>query len=374
MLLTERNSAPGDFYVPGASICIGMDGANMRERYGMHFTQVEVDLQVSVQGTFRFTIPRAFDNERSDFSTPSGDPLMPLIKLGARVWIRMGYGDLRATTPLISGYITAVSTGFAEGGAPDIEVTGMDATFVMTLGTSEHRLENRTVQDAVQEVAQKNGLSLDFSGNAPANITLDSNLQSDLDFLRKVVEIFSKSGAKWEFFARSSFGRDMLVVRPRTALERPLLTLVWGGDLISFKPEINLGNQVQSVKVYGWDEVKKKEIIGTAPTASGPKSEPSGGDILRSAFGRDAVLELRLPVKTQQEADQRAAAAFANRSNDLLKGEGETFGRPDLLPDSCIELTGIGQQFSTCYYVAKTVHRYDTTGYRTRFSVERPVA
>ncbi|KAK0349832.1 hypothetical protein LTR94_031475, partial [Friedmanniomyces endolithicus] len=115
----------------------------------------------------------------------------------------------------------------------------------------------------------------------------------------------------------------MLVVRPRTALERPLLTLVWGGDLISFKPEINLGNQVQSVKVYGWDEVKKKEIIGTAPTASGPKSEPSGGDILRSAFGRDA-------------------------------GEGETFGRPDLLPDSCIELTGIGQQFSTCYYVAKT--------------------
>lgn len=33
MLLTERNSAPGDFYVPGASICIGMDGANMRERY-----------------------------------------------------------------------------------------------------------------------------------------------------------------------------------------------------------------------------------------------------------------------------------------------------------------------------------------------------
>ena len=36
-----------------------------------------------------------------------------------------------------------------------------------------------------------------------------------------------------------------------------------------------------------------------------------------------------------------------------------------------IELKGIGQQFSDKYFVTKTVHRYDTSGYRTRFSVEK---
>lgn len=374
MLLTARNSAPGDLYVPGASICLGTDGANMRERYGLNFTQVEIDLQVSVQGTFRFTIPRAFDNEKSDFFTPSGEPLMPLVKLGTRVWVRMGYGDIRSRTPLISGYITSISTGFAEGGAPDIEVSGMDVTYVMTLGTSEHRLEKRTVRDAVTEVAQKNSLSLDFSGNPPANVTLDANLQSDLDFLRKVAENFSKPGEKWEFFARTQAGRDVLVFRPRTPIARPLTTLSWGADLLSFKPEINLGNQVQRVEVRGWDEVKKQAILGVATASKGTKGEPSGGDIQRSAFGRETVLELRLPVRSKEEADQRAAAALANRSNDLLKGEGETFGLPDLLPDTSVALQGLGQQFSTSYYVTKTVHRYDTAGYRTRFAVERPAA
>ena len=68
------------------------------------------------------------------------------------------------------------------------------------------------------------------------------------------------------------------------------------------------------------------------------------------------------------------SAELAKRTNDLVKGEGETFGFPELLPDTTIALAGLGSKFSTTYYVTKTVHRYDTSGYRTRFSIERPVA
>ena len=374
MLLTDRSSAPSDLYVPGASIALGDESRDLYKRYGLNFTQVEIDLQLSVGGQFRFTVPRAFDVEKSDFFTPFGQPLMPLFKLGTRVWIRMGYGDRNRQKLLFSGFIVQVSTSFAEGGAPELEVSGQDLTYLMTLGTKEHRIENKTMRDAVNEVAQQNGITLKFSGNPPSNVTLDANQQSDLDFLRKLVENFSKSKEKWEFFVRAKSGKDELHFRPRSPENPPLVTLTWGADLISFKPEINLGNQVQKVEVHGWDEVRKEPIVGIATVENGNKGEKAGGNIQQSAFGREAVLELKLPVKSKEEADQRAAAALAIRKNELLKGEGETFGLPELLPDTSVELLGIGKQFSALYYVTKTVHRYDTSGYRTRFSVERSAA
>ena len=36
----------------------------------------------------------------------------------------MGYGDRRAAAVLFSGFITDVGTSFAEGGSPELEVSG----------------------------------------------------------------------------------------------------------------------------------------------------------------------------------------------------------------------------------------------------------
>ena len=105
MLLTDPASAQARLYVPGATICLGSAAADMRSSYGLDFTQVEVDRALGVPGAFRFTIPRAFDIEKHDFRTPRGEPLMPLLKLGQPVWIKMGYGDSAHQTLLISGGI-----------------------------------------------------------------------------------------------------------------------------------------------------------------------------------------------------------------------------------------------------------------------------
>ena len=374
MLLTGSSPNASDLYVPAAAIAFDDPSIDIRKELALDFTSVEVDLQLSVAGTFRFTIPHAFDAEKGDFLNRFGQPLMPILKLGRRVWIKMGYGDLARQAPIMSGFITAIATGFTEGGAPEIEVSGTDAAYLLTIGTKEHRLENKSVRDAVGKVAQENGLSLKFSGTPPANITLDANHQTDLDFLRKLVENFSTREKKWEFFVRANTGAGQLVFRPRSPVDPVLATLAWGSDLIAFKPEINLGNQVRKVEVHGWDEKKKQAILGTATADKGNKGEPAGGDIQQSAFGREAVLVLKLPVKSKEEADQRAEAALAKRTNDLMKGEGDTFGIPELLPDTSLALIGLGDQFSAKYYITKTVHKYDTSGYRTHFAVERPVA
>jgi uncharacterized protein len=362
-----------NLYVPSASIALGSADRDMLQSYGLTFTQVEVDLQLSVAGQFRFTVPNTFSAANADFLTPRGEKVLDLLALGTRTYIRMGYGDGRRQTLLMAGYITAISTSFAEGGSPELEVSGTDATFKLTLGTREHRFEDKSFREAVAEVARFNGFELRFFGTPPDKVTLDSNLQTDLDFLGKLAQNFSTPQQKWEFYARATKLGDELHFRPRQTNAPAVGILKWGVDLLNFKPEANLGSQVAKVEVHGWDEARKEKILGTATPDAGPGGTQPGGSLQQRVFGRETVLDLRYPVKSKQEADQRAAAELAKKANDLVKGEGETFGFPELLPDTNVKLDGLGTRFSTIYYVTKTVHRYDSSGYRTRFSIERPV-
>jgi len=286
MTLIARARSLPDLYVPAASIEVGALGMDLRLAHGLVFTQVEIDLQLSVAGQFRFTIPNTFDAESGEFLTPRRAPVLPLLALGTRVWIRMGYGDRAKQKLLLSGFITAVSTSFAEGGSPELEVSGADATYRMTLGTSEHRFEQKRVSEAVRKVATDNGFDLKLSGTPPDKVTLDANLQTDLEFLGKLAQNFSTPQQKWEFYARADERQDKLFFCPRRKDDPPMATLDWGADLLSFKPELNLGNQVSRVEVHSWDEVGKKKILGVARAERGNKGSASGGDIQRRPSAR----------------------------------------------------------------------------------------
>ena len=367
----QRTDLHKALYVPAASVSLGAPNRDLLHAHGLAVTSVEVDLQLSMAGTFRFTISDSFDAARTEFLTARGDPALDLLKLGTRIWIRMGYGsDLKL---LLSGYITNVGTAFAEGSSPDLEVSGQDAFYRLTLGTNEHRLEQKSVRDAVAKVKADQNYSLKASGLPPDGLTLDSNLQSDMDFMRQLAENYSTRDQKWEFFSRADKSVDTLYFRPRGTSQAPVGTLKWGADLLSFRPEANLGNQVSRVEVHGWDELAKKPILGEARARghAGGKAE-TGGQIQQDFLAQEVVRKLRLPVRTKKEADERAEAELARTIVDHLKGDGETFGFPELLPDTRIKLTGLGAKFSRTYYVTKTVHSFNSSGYRTRFSIEEP--
>ena len=332
MVLIAHSRTLPDLYVPAATIELGAVGSDMRQAHGLVSTQVEVDLQLSVAGQFRFTIPNTFHAERADFLTPRGAPVLPLLALGTRVWIRMGYGDRARQKLLFSGFITVVGTAFAEGGSPELEVSGTDATYRMTLGTSEHRFEQKKVSDAVNKVAAENGFDLKFAGTPPDNLTLDSNLQTDLEFLGKLAQNFSTPEQKWEFYARADERRDKLHFRPRRKDDPPIATLQWGADLLSFKPEVNLGNQVSKVEVHGWDEVAKKKILGVARAGAGAGRRRSGRRYpaarLRQGDGARASLPGEVEARSRSARRRRARQAH-QRSRQRARA------RPSVSPSCC---------------------------------------
>jgi phage protein D len=152
----------------------------------------------------------------------------------------------------------------------------------------------------------------------------------------------------------------------------PVVRLVWGEGLLSFRPEANLAGQVSKVEVYGWDVKRKQAIIGRASADNaGPQSKSVGQHLnsLVRAPGRAPTLRLRQPVFTQAEADKRAKAALGEKTKKFLTSDAEAIGLPELRPDSTVQIDNVGNSFSKVYYVEQATHRVDSGGYRTKFKV-----
>jgi phage protein D len=160
--------------------------------------------------------------------------------------------------------------------------------------------------------------------------------------------------------------------KPRVR-DAPMVRLVWGKGLLSFKPEANLAGQVSKVEVYGWDVRRRQPIVGHASANDG--AGPRGKSVSQSLNslvrepGKEPTLRLRQPVFTQAEADKRAKAALGEKTKKFLTGDAEAIGLPDVRPDRTVQMDNLGEAFSKVYYVEQATHRVDSSGYRTKFKV-----
>jgi phage protein D len=152
-----------------------------------------------------------------------------------------------------------------------------------------------------------------------------------------------------------------------------LVTLEWGKGLVSFSPELNISEQVTAVEVRGWNVATKDEIVGRARTGDElgrDSGKRSGGEYLEAAAREPQTLKMRFPVRSQQEADQKARSILKQRSEQFIKGSGESIGLPEILPNTNIELRGLGALFSKTYFVEQATHTISTSGYKTTFRVK----
>lgn len=363
MELTARSDRLGAFYVPAFSVRI--DGKDLVRDLAVAVSQVDVDLSLGATGRFSFTVVNSFSASAHAFITGTGQRVLDLLRFGASVKVALGYGDHRQLPVMISGVITEVTTGFAEGGSPELAVAGYDNAFPMTLGKRSRSWHDAADSDVVEALAKEHNLDTDIESTQVKNPQVEQNQESDFEFLKKLAE-----RNHFEFYVdpdkRLRFGK------PRDR-DDGVVTLRWGRTLLSFKPEANLAAQVAEVHVYGWDKNRKESIVGKAIAGEESGHDPrrqSGGERQRKALGKSPVLELRQPVFTQAEAKRRALAVLNDHAKKFLTGEAECLGLPDLLPDRNVNLADLGEPFSKTYYLQQTVHKVDSSGYRTRLKVK----
>jgi uncharacterized protein len=375
MKLDEISVKYYNFYAPAFQVFLSGDDI-VRDLF-VPVSQVEVDLKLGMASHFSFTLSDCYSHKAHKFLTGDEEDLLEMLTFGAKIEIYMGYRDTgyrdNPSMPLmVSGLITEISTNFAEGGSPEISVSGMDNGFLLTIGKNSKNWKQRKDSAVASEIAAFHNLDTVIEQTKEERPQIEQNQTSDWDFLKKLADRNTNDRkAKYELFLDE---RNRLHFAGRNNSASDVIELEYGQGLLSFKPEANLANQISRVEVYGWDVGNAKRIVGVAKAGEeSGRSGKSAGQTLESLINdsrKRPTLRLRQPVFTQSEANQRAQAALDEHAQKFLTGEGETIGLPLLRPDSNVMLSELADKFSKTYYVNETTHKIDSNGYRTRFKVE----
>ena len=175
----------------------------------------------------------------------------------------------------------------------------------------------------------------------------------------------------------------MLYFGPSNARQAGLPEVVhelkWGLSLIDFNPKLSTANQARSVEVRSWDRqanraIRKKVTVDDASIHVNrdllhlvDPGEACGGNACRP---REEVT-VSEPQFTAEQAQRRAVALMEAKLNQLVEATGTTVGLPELRAGRRIRIVGIGARLSGTYFVIKTSHTINDSGYVTNFTARR---
>ena len=327
--------------------------------------EMEVDLHHRLAAVFRIKLA-THRGEDGLWTFLDDDRL----KLWNKVVISVNVND--ADQELITGYLTEVSTHLD----PDednsyVELSGMDATCLMSLTEKVKDWPNRSDSDIAKDIISLYNLSPDVDDT---NIVHDEAVatiiqrDTDLQFLKRLAR---RNG----FEVRVGGGKGTFRKPNLNDTPRPVLAAHFGGDtnLISFDARANALAPMRS-EMHQVDPVSKQPQDSTADTGQ------------QRSLGRNPALSITPPDGFQARAIVKGAVATGQAEMDALTrarfDEAEWFieasGSIDsqsygavLLAAQIVPIKGAGKTFSGLYYVTSVKHRFKLTRYVQDFEVRR---
>jgi len=288
-----------------------------------------------------------------------------LFKLGATLVVEAGDEEDRQKRKIFDGELLGMVPEYRDGTIVDLTVRGYDRSHRLHRGAKAKAYLGMTDSDIAGEIAGEHGLSADVDSSSPAHDHVYLDGQTHMEFLRDRARRIG-----YEVYVREK----TLYFKKAESGSGSAIKLEFGRELRSFRPVLSLGEQINEVRVKGWDVSQKKEIIGKATKGQAMPEigqEGPGGDVAKKVFGDDASeLTVLARVKNQAEADTVAQAVLDQHSGAFVEAEGLCYGNYDIKPGGTVELSSLGNRFNGKYRVTRVTHIWDTHGdYLTRFTV-----
>lgn len=345
--------------LPAPQFRLTVNGSRLSAELSATVTSVLVEHEADTLDRFSVTLANAYPALPW---THSGSA--DLLRIGSPIVIDMGYVD--DLHRLFDGEITTIRPDFPLDDTPTVQVGGYTRLHRLRAGNRTRTFQNVSDEQIARLIAADVGLTVDAERTGITYPYLLQFNQTDLAFLTERARAIR--------FEVTVEGRTLSFRRERNDLARSA-TLAWGNQLTSFQATMNGLGPVGAVVVRGYDPGTKAAIEGRAGTGdedSTMAGTRSGAEAVGRAFHR-VVTEVRVdrPVISRDEADRLARAAYNERALDFVTGTGSCAGRPDVRAGRVIELTELGPALTGLYYVTRSTHRIDDTGYQTTFSLRR---
>lgn len=372
------------FAAPEAAVEISGEpiGRGKKDAAGLMTDQIEVELTAGFEASSaRFRIYQVFDAEKAVFRDKA---FGGLAALGAPLSVKLGY--LGCTVEVFSGFIAGISYLYEEGGAPCVEITGMDAKGAMMAGRSAVQLKGRHYSDCVKEILQKpnyaalfrrceidgtpdggasarwqTGLALpDLSGAAGGAAQKDGKTiemvnESDYEFVVKAAKKFG-----YEFFSCA----DTLYFRRPKSIPDALMRLKFGQGLLSCELGASLTGLAAQVEARGAD-VGKGALISAKSKVRYKVPAPAGSILSQS---RRVIADPT--IRSREDAAQRAEAVAEQMLYRYGSFQAECIGIPELVPGRFLELAALNDSITTCY-LTEVRHLFSADGgFRTKITAK----
>ncbi len=345
-----------------SSIQVEVDGQRLPAAVEPALVRVIVDDHLLLPDTFELTL-----QETPDVTVSSQAGL----RVGSVVKIAASAVGEAAPSLLIHGEVTALEGVYREGKAPLLVARGYDHSHRLSRGRKSATFQNVKYSDVARDIAGKVGLQvgrIDDSGSVHEH--LGQAGQTDWEFLQGLAREVGFEVAVAEG------GLDFR--RPTEAASAPEAgnldarrfdQLVFGENLVEFRPRVTSSGQVSRVEVRGWDPAAKQAIIATAQAGTSAAQLPDGPGSLAERFG-SPVLTMESAHQDQGSADRAAAALAEKVGSAFAEASGIALGDPKLKAGVAVNVSQVAAPFAGRYTLSHTRHTYDPRdGYRTHFIV-----
>ena len=292
------------------------------------------------------------------------------LHIGSKVKIGVPGPEGSGTQTLIEGEVTALEAEYDGAGSRAV-VRGYDGSHRLHRGRVTQTYQNVKDSDIARTVAQRAGLQAGTIDDSSATHDHVSQVNvSDWDFLKaRAAEIgFEVAVSEGKLHFRKPNPSRQAPAQGDFRASDPL-QLVFGKDLLEFRPRVSSSEQVKDVKVRGWDLKAKQAVIGAAPAGTTSVQLPASPADLAQKFGGPTFVAVDHPLSTQREVDATAKAMAEQIGSAVAEAEGVARGNPRLRAGAAISVGVVAEDFIGRYTLTHTRHVFDSRGYRTRFEV-----
>src|SRR5580700_10550812 len=339
---------------------VDIDGSPLPDRLRTGLTGVVVDNHSHLPDMFTMI----FDDPQHNLLTEAG------VKVGSLVSIRASSVGSTTPQPLIGGEVTALEASYEEGWDRTI-VRGYDQSHRLHRGRRTETYQNVKVSDVAQTVATRAGLDVGTIDDSGSVLPFISQVNiSDWDFLKaRARELGFEVGVlDGQFYFRkpveSTSGPE-----PGDADSEGPAQLVYGRDLVSFRPRVTSSAQVTRISVRSWDPVNKAVLVGSADPAASSADLADDPATLAQNFGSPEYVVHDRPLPPQSDVDDTAKAVAEHLGSSFAEAEGVAVGNAKLRAGVAVSIAQVADTFVGKYTLTRTRHVFDDDGYRTEFEI-----
>jgi hypothetical protein len=326
------------------------------------------------------------------------------VGFGKRLRVDMRYG-VEGWTPMILARVTDMTFAFPQAGGALVTLKGDDLVSLLRVSPDEDMIYiDYHEVDMVSDVLQSSGSGMTLS-NPPApefsqpmeGLTRKKSV-TYLKFIEDLAERMDyEIYAAFDDASPGTPGAGASAADARTvgfhfeparsATLNAVVPLKWGRDIVEFAPSFTVWDMLTKVTARASVPRERGEIEAEATldgaindlhaSPSGGPTPLAAGAARAAAFGdenhpEDNATTIPVPDLDTERAALAASAKLRASARKFLTADITTIGFTRLRPGIHVDLSGFSAPFDGVWYVTRTVHTLNASGYLTVSSLRRP--